>query len=303
VVESQHARRDPAWLYRHPQARAEDLMEAFSDPSIRGIISTIGGDDSIRILPYLKPEVICSNPKVFMGYSDTTVTHLVCFKAGLCSFYGPAIMSGFAENGGMFPYMTESIRATLFQPEPVGIIEPNMGGWTVESLDWADLRNQQRKRKLNQSEPWRFIQGSGVVEGRLIGGCLEVLEWLRGTPVWPLPEQWEGAILFLETSEEAPSPTVLVRALRSFAAMGILGRLSGILFGRPGGGVPVHEFEGYESAFRTVIVEEEGLTDLPIVSRMDFGHTAPMFLLPYGVRARIDCDMQRFTILESGVTE
>ena len=52
VVESRHALADTDWLAGHPEARAMDLMEVLKDPTIHGIISTIGGDDSIRILPY-----------------------------------------------------------------------------------------------------------------------------------------------------------------------------------------------------------------------------------------------------------
>jgi len=48
VVEMPHTLRDAGWLHRNPQARAEDLMAAFRDPTIKGIICTIGGDDSIR---------------------------------------------------------------------------------------------------------------------------------------------------------------------------------------------------------------------------------------------------------------
>jgi muramoyltetrapeptide carboxypeptidase LdcA involved in peptidoglycan recycling len=278
-------------------------MAALSDPSIHGIVSTIGGEDSIRILQHLDLDVIRSNPKVFLGYSDTTVTHFACLKAGLVSFYGPSIMAGFGENGGLFPYMAESVRRTLFSAEPIGAIEPNRDGWTVEHLDWSVTENQERKRALNPSEPWRFLQGEGIAEGRLVGGCLEVVEFLRGTSVWPDDEVWEGAILFLETSEDAPSEAVLRYTLRSYAAMGILQRLSGILFGRPGGPVPVEDFGKYDKALLQVVATEEGLTGLPIVTRMDFGHTDPMFVLPYGVKARIDCGKRSFAILESAVTE
>ena len=76
VVEMPHALHSAEWLERNPQARADDLMEAFRDPSIKAIFSTIGGDDSIRLLRYLDPEVMRSNPKIVMGYSDTTVTLL-----------------------------------------------------------------------------------------------------------------------------------------------------------------------------------------------------------------------------------
>jgi muramoyltetrapeptide carboxypeptidase LdcA involved in peptidoglycan recycling len=238
-----------------------------------------------------------------LGYSDTTVIHLACLKAGLVSFYGPSIMAGFAENGGMFPYMVDSVRKTLFSSAPVGRIAPNAAGWTAEFLDWAEPELQMCKRELTPSAGWRFLQGGGIRRGPLIGGCLEVLGWLRGTDVWPASEMWRGAILFLETSEEAPPPTAVLRELRVYAAMGILKQLAGILFGRPGGQVPPEQFDAYDRAIHQVIHEEEGLRDLPVITQMDFGHTDPMFVLPYGVEAEIDCDAQVFTIVENAVDD
>src|SRR5215813_1797426 len=75
VIESRHTLADADWLAAHPEARAADLVKALRDPSINGIISTIGGDDSIRMLPFLDLSVIRENPKIFLGYSDATVTH------------------------------------------------------------------------------------------------------------------------------------------------------------------------------------------------------------------------------------
>lgn len=303
VVKTPHALRDATWIYNNPKARAEDLMNAFANSSIKGILSTIGGDDSIRILPYLDLDVIRSNPKIFMGYSDTTIAHMACFKAGLVSFYGPAIMAGFAENSGMFPYMVDSVRRSLFSATTIGEIKPNTGGWTAELLDWADPENQFRKRKLMPSVGWKFIQGKGVWQGHLIGGCLEVLDFLRGTDFWPESADWQNAILFLETSEDAPSPNVLKYILRSYAAMRILDKLSGILFARPGGDIFPDQFKDYDAVLHQVVTVEEGLSELPILSHMDFGHTDPMFVMPYGVRAEINCDTQTFTILENVVTD
>jgi muramoyltetrapeptide carboxypeptidase LdcA involved in peptidoglycan recycling len=303
VVEMPHALHDAAWLDRNPQARADDWMQACADPAIAGIVSTIGGDDSIRLLPFLDLDLIRTNPKVFMGYSDTTVSHLACLKAGIVSFYGPSIMAGFAENGGMFPYMVASVRRTLFSSSPVGRITPNTKGWTVEFLDWAEPAHQARRRKLNPSTGWHFLQGRGSHRGHLIGGCFEVLDWLRGTSVWPTPEQWRGAILFLETSEGASPPTAVLRGLRTYAAMGILQELSGLCFGRPGGQIEPSQFEDYDQAILHVVREEEGLVDLPVITRMDFGHTDPMFVLPYGVQAEIDCDTGQLAILEAAVRD
>jgi muramoyltetrapeptide carboxypeptidase LdcA involved in peptidoglycan recycling len=301
VLEMPNTLKDADWLSRNPQARADDLMQAFADPSIKGIFTTIGGDDSIRLLPFMDLNLIRTHPKIFIGYSDTTISHLVCYQAGLVSFYGPSIMAEFAENGGMFPYMVQSVQKTIFSGEVIGEIKASTDGWTVERLDWADPANQSIRRKLNPSTGWKFLQGTGIRRGHLIGGCMEVLDWTRGTEIFP--ENWQDAILFLETSEEAPPPEMVTRTLRVFAAMGILGQLSGILFGRPGGNISLETFEAYDRAILQVVHDEQGLTDLPIITHMDFGHTAPMFVLPCGAQAEIDCENQCFSIVESAVVD
>lgn len=101
VVETRHALREASWLAANPKVRADDLMEAFADSQIKGIFSIVGGEDSIRLLPHIDLKAIAQNPKVFIGYSDTTVNHFVCLKAGLSSFYGSSILAEFAENGAL----------------------------------------------------------------------------------------------------------------------------------------------------------------------------------------------------------
>lgn len=301
VVETAHALADPDWIYRNPQARADDLMEALIDPSIKAIISTIGGDDSVRILPYLDMDTIIHHPKIFMGYSDTTITHMAFYKAGITSFYGPSFMAGFAENGGMFPYMIDSMRRTLFDDEPIGLISPHTGGWAVERLEWGEVENQDKIRTRNPSTPWRFINGQKPARGHLLGGCVDVLEYLKGTDFFPAIECWKGAILFLETSELAPAPELVQQWLGNYGERGILQELSGIILGRPGGGIPLDDFEKYDQVL-IQLLREFGREDLPIITHMDFGHTDPMFLIPYGAEAEIDPVERRFTILENAVS-
>jgi muramoyltetrapeptide carboxypeptidase LdcA involved in peptidoglycan recycling len=298
VVEGRYTMADATWLTSHPEARASDLMEAFADPDIRGIVSTIGGDDSIRLLPFLDLAVIRDNPKVFLGYSDSTVTHFACFKAGLVSFYGPSIMAGFGENGGLFSYMASSVRRILFSREPVGQIVPNVDGWTYERLDWIQPELQSQRRRLHSCSGWRWLQGTGIHRGRLMGGCLEVVDWLRGSPVWPDLSVWRESILFLELSEEAISPSAVVRILRSIAATGALQAVRGILFGRPYG--EESSFSPYDTALLHVC-RELGLESLPLVTQMDFGHTDPMFVVPYGIEAAIDCDRQQLHYIDAAV--
>jgi muramoyltetrapeptide carboxypeptidase LdcA involved in peptidoglycan recycling len=295
VVESRHALADIEWLAAHPEARAMDLMEVLKDSTIHGIVSTIGGDDSIRMLPYLDYSVIRQNPKVFLGYSDSTVTHFAFSKAGVTSFYGPSIMAGFDENGGLSPYMAESVRQMLFAPSPAILITPNPDGWTIESWEWGSEQRNAIRRKLQPSSGWRWLQGKGQHRGRLIGGCLDVIDWLRGTPVWPEGARWRNSIFFLETSEDRPSPTLMTYMLRSIAATGALNEVRAILYGRPYGDET--SFEAYDRVLLNVLAEQ-GLTSIPVITRMDFGHTDPKFTLPIGVTAEIDCDAQQIRLVE-----
>jgi muramoyltetrapeptide carboxypeptidase LdcA involved in peptidoglycan recycling len=303
VIEMQNTLANPDFLRNNPKARADDLMQAFADKDISGIVCTIGGDDSINIIPFIDSEVIRVNPKAFIGYSDATVTHLVFATAGLRTFYGPTIMTGFAENMGIHRYSANSFRRILFQSTSAGIIEANMDGWTDEYLDWSESTNQLKRRQMRDSSGWSYLQGTGTHQGRLIGGCIEVFDWFRGTKFWPTDQLWEGAILFLETSEEAMPSKVFERALRVYAMMGVLSRLKGILFGRPGGRIDPRKFNEYDDAIVRVVRDENGLYDLPVITRMDFGHTDPIMTLPIGALAEIDCDKRQFRILESAVED
>ena len=121
---------------------------------------------------------------------------------------------------------------------------------------------------------------------------------LKGTEVWPELEIWENSILFFETSEDKPVPEYVEYWLRSYGSMGILQKAKGIIFGKPYDNL---YYEEYKKAALKIVREELKLYDLPILFNMNFGHTEPIFVIPYGAMAEIDCELQRFSILESGV--
>lgn len=283
------------YLYENPQARAEDLMNAFKDPTIKGIFSNIGGSESIRLLPYIDFDVIRDNPKVFIGYSDSTVTHLFCHKAGISSFYGPAILMDFAENVEMHEYTVEALKKALFTASAIGEVKPATE-WTSERLEWI-IENKDKKRKMNTNKGYELLQGSGIAQGRLIGGCIEVLEFAKGTSLWPAKEYWKDSILFFETSEELPTPGNVEYWLRNYGTQGILQQAKGIIFGKPQN---EKYYEEYKESIR-VIMKELSLENLPVLYNLNFGHTEPKFVLPYGAMAEINCENRTFSILDSGV--
>lgn len=301
IVPTKFALRSPEWIYKYPKARADDLMEAFSNPKYKAIFCMIGGEDSVRILPLVDLSVIRNNPKAFVGFSDNTVTHFMCMKAGVGSFYGPSIMTSFAENVEMHRFTVEGVKKTLFSPEVIGEIPQNKSGWTVEWLDWANPSNQKVARSLSKDNPRRFINGTQAVKGRLIGGCVEVIQLLNGTTIWPDLSIWKDAILFLETSEEGMPPILLERMLRNLGAQGILKQINAILLSKPGGAsLDPAKFGEYDQAILKVINEFDR-TDMAVVTNMDFGHTDPFWTMPYGILTEVDPANQKVRILEGAV--
>lgn len=295
VVEMPHTLKGTQYVYQNPQKRAEDLMQAFADPQIKAVIACIGGNDSIRMLPYINFDVIRSNPKLFSGYSDSIVTHFMCLKAGLASVYGPAMLTDFAENGQMFEYTVQSVQKTWFTPKPIGSILP-APYWTNEYLPW-DNQAGSVARKTNPNTGYQILQGSGQAQGRLIGGCADVLEMLKGTPLFPPVQQFKDCILFLETSEVKAPPALLEDWLRWYATMGILQRVNGLVFGKPYENM---YYEEYKEVIKKVLAEC-GCQNLPVLYNASFGHAAPLGCMPMGALAQIDCDVPGFAILEAAV--
>lgn len=315
VIETPNALKSSDWIYNNPKERLNDLIWAFKNPEIKAIISIIGGNDSIRLLDFIKKddlETIKNNPKIFIGLSDTTIINFLCLKAGIVSFYGPSVLFGLAENGGIDDYTKEYFKKSLFSNNPIGQIINNKKGWTLDKVPW-EKKYQDMKRKMQQPMQIKFIQGKGIVEGNLIGGCADVLEFMKETELWPDKSMWDKVILFLETSEEIPTTDQFKYWLRNYGAQGILKNINGIIFGIPGGDIkfddPGYEkklekhlktFEEYEKVLLKV-TKEYGREDLIIATRLQFGHTMPMITLPYGVKMRLNAKNKNIEILESGV--
>ena len=296
VREMPHTLADPEYVASNPQARADDLMQAFADSEIKAIIACIGGEDSIRMLPYIDFDIIRNNPKIFMGYSDSTITHYMCFAAGLSSVYGPAVLTDFAENVAMPQYTVDNLRRTLFSTEPIGEIKTSEQ-WTAQRLEWSDEGTRNTAREFQKNTGYMKINGKGRAKGHLIGGCADVMEFIKGTKLFPPLEAFDGAILFLETSEAMVAPYNLRWWLYNYAAMGVLDRISGMIWGKPQNGQYINE---YADEIRSVLYQY-GHADMPVLGNASFGHNEPKCCMPIGAEAVIDCDTLTFEITESAV--
>lgn len=296
VVEFPSTRFEPEYSYRHPEARAADLDAAFADDSIAAILALIGGTDSIRLLPHLDLEAAVRHPKVVMGYSDSGTMLTAYARTGVVTFTGPSVMAGFAQVPN-FPELERHIRDVLFEPAPSYDYAP-YPQWTGEYPNW----HRQAGHEVGALHPhggWRWLQGSEAVEGRLFGGCVETLQFLRGTDYWPDARFFDGRILYLETSEEKPPVSYTEYWLRSFGVQGGLDSLAGLLVGRPRDYTPAESEELDDVVVQ--VLGEFGRDDLPVVSGLDFGHTDPQWILPNNVLARIDPGARSIALREPAV--
>lgn len=298
LVAMPNALKGSKFIYEHPELRAKDWMDAFSDKSIKAIFSAIGGDDTIRLLPYIDFDIIKNNPKIFMGFSDTTANHFMMYHAGVTSFYGPCILCDFSQYVSMYDYTIDAIKNILFDANPQYEIK-KCNYWTNEHIEWCEENVNKQKEKLIDKKGYEILQGTGTVQGKLLGGCIELLDMINGTKIWPSLAEWKNKILFIETSEEKPSPDYIKYVLRNLQAQGIIDVINGIIIGKPQNET---YYEEYKEIYKQVITIEANKPNLPIFYNVNFGHSEPIGIIPYGALCELDCDNKKITLLESSVT-
>ena len=294
VIAMPNALKGTEFVYNHPELRAKDLMDAFKDKSIKGIFCAIGGDDSVRLLSYIDYEVIKNNPKIFMGYSDTTVTHFMMNKAGVVSYYGPSIMCEFGEYVKMFDYTKDAVNNILFK-DTNGYEIKSSNSWSDDFVEWKEENINICKKLRKEEHGYEILSGSGIVRGKLLGGCIDVFPMIVGTDIWPSLENWKDKILLIETSEEKILPTYLLYYLRNLGAQGILNVIKAIIVGKP-------QDEKYYDEYKDIylkVLKESKIENLPIIYNVNIGHAYPTGILPLGIEYEIDCDKKTLKLLES----
>ena len=164
------------YLYEHHEARAQDLMDAFRDPDIRAVFNAIGGDDTIRLLPYIDFDVLRSNPKIFTGFSDTTTNHFMMYKAGIVSYYGLSVMNNIAEYVAINEYTKTSMEKTLFEPqERLEIPCSDFCSYETDKIWWKEENIHQVTPRFPNTG-YEILQGTGRVSGELHCGR----RWMSG---------------------------------------------------------------------------------------------------------------------------
>lgn len=281
-----------------PAERARDLNAAFADESIRAIFATIGGDDQITLLRHLDPAGPQRDPKPYFGYSDSTNVLNWLWFHGVASVHGGSTQVHLGPGTAVDDEHLSSLRAALFGGDVE--LRPVARSRDV-GFPWDDPRALTTAPPDEEAVPWTWAGPARSVTGTTWGGNLEILHWNCAAGRWIHPATaYAGCVLLVETSEERPTPTEVYRMLRNLGERGVLGAAKALVWGRPpAGDHEVHPSVAQALALRAAHREAvlravaEYNEDLVVVLDVDFGHTGPQFVLPYGGRMTVDGTSRR----------
>jgi muramoyltetrapeptide carboxypeptidase len=261
------------YLAGRDEDRAADINTMFRDPEVKALLAVRGGWGAARMLRYLDYDAIAANPKPVMGFSDITGLHLALqARAGIISFHGTNAASGWG------PASVQSFNGLLVNGETPTWRNP---------IATEDRLVQRR---------WRTVTiKSGIARGRLIGGNLTVLSTLVGTPYMP---DMRGAILMLEDTNEAEYR--IDRMLTQLSLAGILGKISGFIFGQcTDCTAPASGYGNF--ALSELLQQHIAPLNIPAFQGAYFGHIANQPFIPMGAQAELDADKGTFRLLEPAV--
>ncbi len=249
-------------------ARAADINAMFRDDAVDAVVCLRGGYGAMRILDRIDFDLIRSNPKIFMGFSDITALHIAMLeKCGLVTFHGPMGASNWAD--GMDDFTQAQMFRALMDAAPLGDI-PNPPEYPRETVT------------------------PGAAEGLLVGGNLTLVASSLGTP-WELDTK--GRIIFLE--EIGESTYCVDRMLTQLRLAGKFDECAGVVFGNFNNCKV--EYEQFGCTLEEIIRDVVAPCGKPVFTGLRCGHCRPNLTLPFGVSCRMDADACTLTALEAAV--
>lgn len=283
VVETNNVRQEEKGRSSDGQTRANELMELYKNPDVAAIISASGGNYLFEMLEYLDVDLIKNNPKWFQGYSDNTgLTFTITTNLDIATIY--------SNNFGSFG-MKDKHRSLI---DNIRILQGQ--DFTQYSFDKYEANYHERvtgleSYVLDEDVSWKNIYmedpDNGIsMEGRAIGGCLDVLLNLVGTRYDKTKEfisryKEDGILWYLESYDL--SSEKLSVGLWQLKEAGWFENANGFIFGRPAMYSSFYDID-YDEALLSVL----GDLNLPIIMDADIGHRSPQFTMINGALAKVE---------------
>lgn len=286
VTLGRHARAQSHFMAGSPRERADDLVDAWFDPSVDVVLSSIGGTCTHQVLEYLPFERMAAQPKVLVGYSDTTTLMLALYaRTGLVSFHGPALMPQFGEHDGLHAASRESFERSIGRREWSGEL-PELGVLIEEHLRWET--EDDRPRQAVRRSTRRCLR-EGHASGRIVVANMGCLLLLAGTPYFP---DLENAILVIE-DDETESPETIDRYLTHMRHLGVWERVRGLVVGRFPSSVSLSD-----EMLDEMLERATSGRDIPIMTGFEVGHVDPILTVPIGVMGELDTSERSLRMTE-----
>lgn len=282
-----------------PQARSVDINAAFADPAIRAILTTIGGEDQITVIPHLDEDLVRADPKPYLGYSDNTNILSWLWSHGVAGFYGGSTQVHLGAGPSVDDCHRAALRAALLTGERLEIIDPGVS--EDHGRDWADPLALTEFGDREPTEPWTWVGPRHSVTGTTWGGCIEVIQRVIAAGRFdPDPAVLEGGLLLLESSENLIPAHEFRWILQSLGERGLLSAVDAVAVARP----PASSFDlhpsasqraEYRSAQKNIAIEtiQQYNREAVICVGVPFGHTRPQWILPYGGAITLDGNTQQ----------
>lgn len=257
--------------------QAKQLNYLFKNKDVKAIICTAGGEFMCKIMPYIDFENIQKNPKWFQGYSDPTwLTYVITTKMDIATIYSYNFKAFCME------YLHSSLKNNI-EILSGNIILQN----SFEKFEGEYVKNivGNEEFSLTTEVCWKNLNGEEKIEfeGRIIGGCLDILLEIFGTKydfTKNFIEKYsnDGIIWYFDNCEL--SYYEVIRTLHKFKDNGYFKNTKGIIFGR---NILKDNKISFEDALKNIL----GDTHIPVIFDIDIGHTSPELTIINGSIAHI----------------
>jgi muramoyltetrapeptide carboxypeptidase len=262
------------------EQRAAELVDFLCDPSVAAVVPPWGGELAVDLLDQLDwARLAAAQPSWLVGWSDmSTVLLPVTLRLGWATLHGWNLMdTPYAAPEGLLHWTDlAAATGTVTQRSPNRFrqkwddyaADPGVGAMTLESETRVEVLGG----------------GDTDVSGVLIGGCVEVLSPLTGSPYGDLPafgraHADEGLLVYLEVAEHGAYDAC--RQLHGLRHAGWFEHANAVLVGRTRGA------DASQMTQQEAVADALGMLGVPVITGMDIGHTQPFLPLVNGASARV----------------
>ena len=284
IKETENVRTKCKLVSSSGKKRAKEFMKLWEDKEVSHIISARGGEFSMEMVPYLheyKKELNSLKPKWMQGFSDTSLINFY-----LTTNYNVATVH--AQNLG--DYAMKDYHKSLVDTLEIVKLKENseyVQNSFEKYAERQDTDDVEAEYKLIYDNKYKRLDKSENVKvsGRLIGGCIDAIKTILGTPydnVNNFCNQFkDGMIWYLENCEM--TVTDLYRSLWQMREAGWFNNVNAFLIGRTFSHSPIEDF-----TYLDAINESLGKFNVPIIYDIDVGHISPQMTFVNGAYAEFE---------------